>query len=233
MNKIIYLSVCLASMALFPIYALDETDAENMAGGAVKILNTYQGSWKGWSDGCVNCDQSLASDEKVVQAIANKKIQTKQKQKLTVKESKEQDNNKDNQIKPIPKSLKRGYCGCSCGDKSAVNSEKNCVKANDADTSMKSDSATGSASEQSESKEPESTGIKKVFNMEVRDKLRSSDKNDMDVKDKKNDEGELEKQEIESSGAAGSDGIDSSEGKAVETVNEKSKFSIFSIWDSK
>lgn len=231
MNKIIHLCVFLASVIMLPTYALDKTDEENRTGGAIKILNKYQGSWKGWSDGCVNCDQPLASDKKVTKVFAKKKIKTKPK----VEESKKQDINKDNQIQPVPKSLRRGYCGCNCEDKSSEGSEEtNCPKENNSDTTIKSDRAKDPTSEYKNSRaESEQTVRKKTFNMDVRDKPRSSNKNDTDVKDKKDEKDELEKQEIKNDGATGSDGIDSSEGKTNETANEKSKFSIFSIWGSK
>ena len=162
MNKIIFLSIVIVSILMLPTYAFDETDDENLTGSAVKILNKYQGSWKGWSDGCVNCDQPLASDKRVAKAIAKKKVKTKSKAKVEIKESKKQDKNKDNLIQPMPKSLRRGYCGCSCGDKSTKNSETNCTTANDTNTSMNPDRTVGSTSEHKKSNaESEQTIIKK------------------------------------------------------------------------
>lgn len=41
----------------------DQTDSLNMSGEAVKVIKQYNGRWKGWSDGCINCDMPLTVTE--------------------------------------------------------------------------------------------------------------------------------------------------------------------------
>jgi hypothetical protein len=78
--------------------AQTETDDMNMSGSAVKIINMYPGMWKGWKDGCFNCNKSLASDQPRYQSKKHRKAKKSMKGKSS----------------PMPKSVRRGYCECNC-----------------------------------------------------------------------------------------------------------------------
>lgn len=270
MNKIIYLvfyiASFIASLVVAPTYALDETDEQNMTGSAVKILKKYQGRWKGWSDGCMNCDKPLATERLLVtkRPLATKKRATKdtvkKKSKVKPKESNQSTEKEERKAQSLPKSLMRGYCECNCGSDSSMDSEAskgtNCSSANNSDTvlkptALKPKGALDSGSEKKKSKTgPKKTNVKKSYNMDVRDTARPKD-----TKDNQDEKGQSEQQESNKSGAADNDGVDSSDGatnkiriknekiseitsdiaesSVEETGKEKSKFSIFSIFNSK
>ena len=234
MNKNIYLvfyiASCIASLVVTPAYALDETDEQNMTGSAVKILNKYQGRWKGWSDGCMNCDKPLATENPLATKTRTTKDTAKKKSKA----------------QPVPKSLRRGYCACNCESSHSMDSEAskdttskgtNCRSANNSDTALKPKSALDSESEKKNTKnDPEGADNKKAYNMDIRDTPRPSEKKTKDVKDNEDEKGQSEQQENSKSRASGKDGVDSSdditENSAEKTRKEKSKFSIFSFFNS-
>jgi len=240
MNKIIHLSLYIASLVMLPAYALDETDEQNMTGAAVKILNKYQGRWKGWPDGCVNCDKPLALE--LEKPTVAKQLVTKHtaKKKRKVK-SKSMSKESNGSHLPMPKPLRRGDCGNKDSPNNETSKDTNCSDVNNAETTLKPENALGSESENKNNKDKaEETDNKKYYNMDVRDTPRPSDKNTKD-KDNEDEKGESDKKESNENGATGNDGIDSSDDatnndmneKAEEVSKGKSKFSIFSIWDSK
>lgn len=78
----------------FTSYAVaeDQTDSLNMTGDAVTVIKKYNGRWKGWADGCVNCDKPLSV------TIHKKQKAQEEAPKPTV----------------FRAPIKQGYCECNC-----------------------------------------------------------------------------------------------------------------------
>lgn len=91
----------LAISVLFTPYATaeDQTDSLNldMSNNVVKVIKQYNGRWKGWSDGCINCDKPLSV------RVYEKKKASKSKVKGKVG---------SNTVVRAP--IKQGYCECNC-----------------------------------------------------------------------------------------------------------------------
>ncbi len=113
MNKLVgifgFFSVVILPASL--AHAGKETDIENRSGPVVRVIKTYPGEWRGWSDGCVNCGKPLAPDR-----VLKKKKRAKIKARATAasngqNQRQEDESKKD---KPLPQSLRRGYCECRC-----------------------------------------------------------------------------------------------------------------------
>jgi len=100
MKNIFFYAVCMfyITVSLAHADAQTETDDMNMSGSAVKIINMYPGKWKGWKDGCVNCDKPLASDKPHYKSKKHKKAKKSMKDKTS----------------EMPKLVHRGYCECNC-----------------------------------------------------------------------------------------------------------------------
>lgn len=77
--------------------AEDQTDSLNMAGDVVKVIKKYNGRWKGWSDGCVNCDKPLT-------------VTIHKKPKAPKKKAPE----KTSKMTAFRAPIKQGYCECNC-----------------------------------------------------------------------------------------------------------------------
>lgn len=90
------ISLCISSNA----FADNETDTMNMTDEPVKVIKKYNGRWKGWSDGCVNCDKSLA-----VSLYAKKPKPAPKKQAVT------QETQPPTEFRAP---IKQGYCECNC-----------------------------------------------------------------------------------------------------------------------
>ncbi len=86
-------------------YAWRETDDQNMSGPVVRVIKKYPGKWKGWSDGCINCNKPMSID------IRKKDTSTKSKRKVVGKNNQ---TNKMTASTKLPKSMRRGYCECNC-----------------------------------------------------------------------------------------------------------------------
>jgi len=91
----------LAISLLFTPYAIaeDQTDSLNndMSSDVVKVIKKYNGRWKGWSDGCVNCDKPLSVTVYKKKNTAKNKVK-KAKAKTT----------------DFRAPIKQGYCECNC-----------------------------------------------------------------------------------------------------------------------
>lgn len=97
MKKVTSLLLASFLFLLSPVQAWKQTDENNMSANVIKIINTYPGPWKGWTDGCVNCYKSLAPKsttkrKKEVKSIAKPKLE-----------------------KSIRPPCTSGYCECNCG----------------------------------------------------------------------------------------------------------------------
>ncbi len=96
---------------MFPAHANNQTIDMNMSSPSVKVIKRYSGKWKGWDDGCINCDKPLTSDRVHLKPIKHKI--SKNKVKKTKIENMQ-----------LLKSVKRGYCECNCKpmiDKGSLN----------------------------------------------------------------------------------------------------------------
>ncbi|CAA6806073.1 MAG: Unknown protein [uncultured Thiotrichaceae bacterium] len=89
----------LALSLFFTSYAVaeDQTDALNLTGDAVTVIKKYNGRWKGWIDGCVNCDKPLSATIYRKPSLSKKKSQEKA-----------------SKITEFRAPIKQGYCECNC-----------------------------------------------------------------------------------------------------------------------
>ena len=95
MKTVLFSFTLIISISHFSVHAYDETNELNMSGSPVKVIKQYSGMWKGWEDGCINCDKVLTSDR--IKKTRRKKREADKKKKVV-----------------LPASIRRGYCECNC-----------------------------------------------------------------------------------------------------------------------
>lgn len=83
------------------VTASTQTDENNTSTPAVRVIKKYPGDWRGWSDGCVNCDKPVTAGK----ARKTRKAKPKKTRKKTMSAD---------TLKEIKHAQSRNYCECSC-----------------------------------------------------------------------------------------------------------------------
>jgi hypothetical protein len=85
MSKIGFYLLGLFSGILPSLYAWKQVDEANRTKPEVRVIKEYSGTFRGWGDSCLNCDQDVANSGRIVR-------------------------NREQQV-----AYRMGYCECNCG----------------------------------------------------------------------------------------------------------------------
>ena len=109
MSKVMFFILGLLSGVVLPLYALRNVDEANFSKPEIRVIDRYFGAWKGWSDGCINCDIPQARDTVPdLEYREDTRIPT-----LNVRRN----ITSRNGLQSVP-AYRSGYCECNCNKNS-------------------------------------------------------------------------------------------------------------------
>lgn len=105
MSKVMFFILGMLSGVVLPIYALKPVDEANFSKPEIRVIDRYFGEWRGWSDGCIDCeipdargsvpDLAYQEDTSISVPIIRKNM------------------NSRNSVQSLP-GYRSGYCECNC-----------------------------------------------------------------------------------------------------------------------